>query len=365
MDIERLKGNAAFLKKILPSSCALMPAVKANAYGHGVLPVADALLESGVSHFCVASVSEGIELRRHGVKGEILILGYTAEERFRELWDYRLTQTVVDASYGEILAKSKRRILVHVGVDTGMHRLGETWKNLDRIAAIWEKKNLTVTGVFSHLSAPDGNTPEEVAFTKEQIRRFDEITAGIRKRGISGFKTHLQGSYGILNYPECSYDFARPGIAIYGVKSRADDDTKTPFEGKPVLSLKARVQCVKELEEGETAGYGLAFTAKKKSRIAVLSVGYADGIPREIAGAGSVLLRGERAPIVGKICMDQMFVDVTELHLSEQIGPYDEAVLIGESGELSISAEEFAGFAGTITNEILSRLGERLERCVC
>lgn len=363
LNMDNLRKNIKFFRRIISDDCLLMPAVKANAYGHGVFPVVQVLREEGISNFCVASVSEGIELRNHGVQGEILILGYTAAELFTELEHYDLTQTVVDASYAEILARSGRKLKVHVGVDTGMHRLGEDWNHTGGIAGVWEHGNLSVTGVFSHLCASDGISSEETAFTREQIRRFDEIVRKLRHRGISGFQTHLQGSYGILNYPECNYSCVRPGIALYGVLSKEEDLTRIPFMAKPVLSLKTRVELVKELNAGERAGYGLAFTAGKQSRIAVLSIGYADGIPRELSGKGYVLIHGEKAPIVGRICMDQMFVDITGLKCAEHVKMHDEAVLIGNSGEQTITAERFAAFTGTISNEVLSRLGERLERC--
>lgn len=365
LNMENLRNNIKFFRRIIPDGCKLMPAVKANAYGHGVLPVVQVLWEEGISHFCVASVSEGIELRNYGIEGEILVLGYTAAELFGELEHYDLTQTVVNAAYAEILARSGRRLKVHVGVDTGMHRLGEDWNHTGGIAGVWKHRNLTVTGVFSHLCASDGISAEETAFTREQIRRFDEIIRRLHQCGLSGFQTHLQGSYGILNYPECSYSGVRPGIALYGVLSREEDMTRIPFMTKPVLSLKTRVETVKELKAGEQAGYGLAFTAGKPSRIAVLSIGYADGIPRELSGKGYVLICGEQAPVVGRICMDQMFVDITDLRCAGRVKMHDEAVLIGSSEKQTITAEKFASFTGTISNEVLSRLGGRLERCRC
>lgn len=365
LNMKNLRNNIAFFRRVIPPECRLMPAVKANAYGHGALLVAGALKEEGISHYCVASVSEGIELRNQGIEGEILVLGYTASELFGELAHYDLTQTVVDASYAEILARSGRRLKVHVGVDTGMHRLGEDWNHTDGIAGVWKHRNLTVTGVFSHLCASDGISAEETAFTREQIRRFDEMIRRLHQCGLSGFRTHLQGSYGILNYPELNYSCVRPGIALYGVQSREEDRTRVPFMAKPVLSLKTRVETVKELKAGEQAGYGLAFTAKKPSRIAVLSIGYADGIPRELSGKGYVLICGEHAPVVGRICMDQMFVDITDLRCAERVKMHDEAVLIGSSEKRTITAERFASFTGTISNEVLSRLGGRLERCCC
>ena len=365
LDMEHLRGNVRYFKRILPKNCILMPAVKANAYGHGAILVARVLQEEKITHFCVASVSEGIQLREAGIKGEILILGYTAPECFEKLQEYALTQTIVDVRYGKLLADSGCRLLVQLGVDTGMHRLGEMWTNTDEMAGLFAYRNLKITGVFSHLCTSDGINKKEVEFTREQIRRFHVVVEELYAKGCRGFETHLQGSYGILNYPDCICDCARPGIALYGVLSTDKDMTKTPFMTKPVLSLKTRVECVRTLSAGESAGYGLAYTAGRESRIAVLSIGYADGIPRELSGKGYVLIRGERAPIVGRICMDQMFVDITALQCSKQVQMHEEAVLIGESEGAVLSAEQFAAFTGTITNESLSRLGSRLNRMTC
>lgn len=365
LDMEHLRNNVRYFKRILPKDCALMPAVKANAYGHGAIPVAKVLAEEQITHFCVASVSEGIQLREAGIDGEILILGYTAPECLAEIEAYALTQTVVDAAYGRELAESGHTLLVQIGVDTGMHRLGEEWTNVKDIAELFGYRNLKVTGVFSHLCTSDGAGEREAAFAREQIRRFNVIVEALHARGFHDFKTHLQGSYGILNYPDCRYDCVRPGIALYGVLSTEEDITRIPFMTKPVLSLKTRVECVRTLAEGESAGYGLAYTAGRESRIAVLSIGYADGIPREISGKGYVLIHGEKAYVVGRVCMDQMFVDITPLHCSRRVQMHDEAVLIGSSEGACITAEQFAAFTGTISNEVLSRLGSRLCRFVC
>ena len=216
LNMENLASNLEQLRGLLPKGCLLMPAVKANAYGHGAVPIGKALQDMGIRDFCVASVGEAVLLRETGITGRILILGYTSPGDFQELSHYDLTQTVVDFSYAKQLQGYGKPLAVHVGIDTGMHRLGERSENLERICRIWQLENLRVTGVFSHLCAADGVSDEEKAYTYRQVSSFDSVIRYLRKRGITGFKTHIQGSYGILNYPELQYDYARPGIALYG-----------------------------------------------------------------------------------------------------------------------------------------------------
>lgn len=356
---ENLRHNAELLRGLLPEQCALMPAVKANAYGHGAALITKELQALGIRDFCVASISEGIELRQNGIKGQILILGYTHPDDFGELRRFGLTQTVVDAGYAKTLQNFGEEISVHVGIDTGMHRLGEWHENLPEILQMWDCKNLCIKGVFSHLCTSDGLAEEEQAFRKLQEQRFQTVIRKLHRNGKHGFRTHLQGSYGILNGTDEAYDYARVGIALYGVLSESSPELEKKFDLRPVLSLKARIECVKEVEEGEGAGYGLSWHADSRRKLAAVSIGYADGIPRSLSNRGHALVRGGKAPVVGRVCMDQLLLDVTEVPGAK---PGDEAVFIGESGGLKLRAEEMAAEARTITNELLSRLGNRLTR---
>lgn len=364
LDLANLEHNVNYLKNLLPGGCKLMPAVKANAYGHGAVLIAKALEKMGITDYCVASVEEGIELRSAGIAGNILILGYTHPRQIEQLVRYDLTQTVVDSDYAKQLSEHGRTVQVHIGIDTGMHRLGIDWKDMESIQKIWEYQNLKVTGVFSHLCAADGTTQKEKDYTRKQIQRFEIVVNQLKQEGKTGFVTHLQGSYGILNYPECRFGYARPGIALYGLFSsfaeyKEQEEKQLCGMLRPVLSLKTRVESVRILEEGESAGYGMAYTAASRRKIAVLSIGYADGIPREIAGKAYVLCRGKKAAVIGRICMDQMLVDATDI---PDITSGDEVVLIGRSGKEQIPAEAYAEWTDSITNEVVSRLGLRLER---
>lgn len=363
LDSANLCKNLETLRKRLPTGCELMPAVKANSYGHGAVLTAKVLQQQGVRAFCVACAAEGVELRKNGITGEILILGYTHPAQVPLLHRYRLSQTVVDALYAEQLDAAGKKLHVHIKVDTGMHRLGERPECLDAICRIFAKKHLVVDGIFTHLCVSDGATEADREYTGQQAAAFRQVLDALDYRGLDYHKAHLLASYGVLHYPDLAGEYARVGIAIYGlVSSRADAD-RCPVPLYPVLSLKARVSIVKNLYKGEGTGYGLCYTAPDDRRIAVLSIGYADGLPRSLSGGkGRVLIRGQAAPIIGNICMDQTLVDVTGIPDVQQ---GDVAVLIGRSGEMEISAYDLAEQAGTITNELLSRLGPRLERILC
>ena len=365
LDMKHLAHNVAEFKRMLPEDCKMMPAVKANAYGHGASEMAEELQRLGIDAFCVASMEEGIELRRDGIKGEILVLGYTDPAAAKTLLDYQITQTIIDEEYGKQLesyaAKEGGRLPVHIGVDTGMHRLGIPWDAHERLCAMWKLPHLEVRGVYSHLCVSDGEEEKEIAFTKTQIARFDETVAYLRTQIKKPFAAHLQGSYGVLNYPECHYDYARVGIALYGILSSRTLIPKSAKGLLPVLSLHSVITSIRGLNPGEGAGYGLDFVAAKKSRIAAAAIGYADGIPRNLSGRGMALLHGKRVPIVGRVCMDQLLLDVTGV---PDAAPEDEVLFIGGQGAEKISAEEFAEWSDTISNEIVSRLGARLGRFV-
>jgi len=362
LNMDNLRHNVQVLKYHLPHDCQLMPAIKANAYGHGAIEISKELNASGIRAFCVATVLEGAELREGGIKGEILILGYTHPDHFHLLKKHRLTQTVIDFSYAEALSNYGKKLMVHIAVDTGMRRLGEDSDNIENIIKILSCKNLIISGIYSHLCTVDGCAPSDAQFAEKQISCFNTMLSKIKEQGFIPPRAHIQSSYGVFRYPELSYDYARVGIAIYGMLSSLHDDEKYKTGLRPVLSLKARISAVKDMCEGESAGYGLAFTAARPTKIAMLAIGYADGVPRGLScGVGAVLVKGKRAPIIGRICMDQMMIDVTGIDGARQ---GDEVVIIGDLEDEKITACEIAGQTGTIANEVLSRLGRRLERYV-
>lgn len=355
-----LGHNVKVLRNALSHGCELMAVVKANAYGHGDVKIARYLNRTGVFSFAVATIEEGIRLRTYGIKGDILILGYTGPHRVPELVRYRLSQTVVDYKHAEQLNASEQKVSVHIKIDTGMHRLGESCNNAAEIKSIFQCHNLKVCGIFTHLCVADSMQEDDVSFIKEQLSHFFTLLEQLGQYQIALPKIHIQSSYGILNYPEVQCSYARIGITLYGVLSSPGNKTKIQPGLRPVLSLKTRVVLTRQIATGESVGYGRVFFASRNTRIAVLSIGYADGVPRSLScGKGEVLLHGCRAPIIGRICMDQLMIDITDIH---NVKRGDIATLIGEDGAEVITAEAVAAASGTITNELLSRLGSRLER---
>lgn len=363
IDLNSLRHNIQVLQNLLPATCELMPAVKGDAYGHGAVRISKELNALGIRAFCVASIIEGVNLRKGGVKGKILILGYTHPSQFFLLKQFRLMQTVVDYEYAQMLNRYGKKVKVHIKIDTGMHRLGERSENITNVLKMFQLRNLIIDGIFTHLCVADSLNKSDEAFTHLQIDRFYRMIEELEKIGFQCSKKHIQSSYGLLNYPELKCNYARIGIAMYGVLSSPRDKTKYAVDLRPILSIKARVAAVKELLQGETVGYGLQFTAFKNMTIAIISIGYADGIPRSLScGVGNVLINGEKAPIIGRICMDQMIIDTSSISNVKQ---NDIATILGKSGNLEITAGEIAEQAHTITNEILSRLGGRFDKIYC
>ena len=358
VDLEALAHNAGVLQRALAPGQKLMAVVKADAYGHGAVRVCRRLWRSGVRAFAVACLAEGIALRRSGIRGTILILGYTRPEDAPLLARWRLTQTVADADHGRALDAQGVRLRVHLALDTGMHRLGIPAGDRAAIAAMYRLPQLRITGTFSHLCVADSLTAADTAYTQRQLASFYETVDWMRAAGYDPGAIHVQASYGIWNLPPQPCAYARAGIALYGVRS-GEAPVQRALDLRPVLSLRARVASVRRLEPGEAAGYDLAFHAHRETRLAVVTIGYGDGLPRELPQrGGEVLLRGRRCPMVGNLCMDQLLVDVTEL---DTVAPGDVVTLIGRDGGQEIRAEAVAERCGTITNELLSRLGRRLE----
>lgn len=357
LNMENLAHNVDCIRAVMQPGCELMAVVKAQAYGHGASVTASYLNGLGVRAFAVATIDEGIELRKNGVAGEILILGYTDVDYAGELNYYRLTQTVISYDYACALNARRIPVKVHIKIDTGMHRLGLEAGELAQICGIFGMEYLQVAGMYTHLCCADSRTKEDVRFTQGQIACFYRLAGALAKLGITMPKLHIQSSYGLLNYPKLQCDYARIGIALYGVLSRPGEETALRPELRPVLSLRSKAVLVRRVKKGECVGYSKGFTAQRDSRIAILPVGYADGLPRTLScGRGSVLIRGRLAPIAGNICMDQTAVDITDV---PEAGVGDVATLIGET-ESGVSADRVAACCGSIANELLSRMGGRL-----
>ena len=357
INLQALLENARTLRQTLPAGSHLMAVVKADAYGHGAAVIARTLSQHGIDRFAVACLEEGIALRKQGIPGQILVLGYTPPEAAAQLMRWRLTQTVADAAHGRALNAAEYSFPVHLALDTGMHRLGIDASDRAAILEMFQLPHLQIRGVFSHLCVADSMLPSDRAYTQKQLTAFFAAIDTIRANGYDPGDTHIQASYGLLNLPPQPCSCARIGIALYGLSS----DTAPvahPLPLSPVLSLRARIATIRSLAAGEGAGYGLAYRAKQNCRIAIVTIGYADGLPRALSTCGGrALVHGISCPMCGRICMDQLLLDVSAV---PEAAPGDIVTLIGQDGEAALRAEDIAVQCGTITNELLSRLGARL-----
>ena len=360
--LSALSFNAARLRSVLPEKCELMAVVKADAYGHGANSAARQLEFDGVKFFAVATLAEAVKLRKNHLNGDILIVGYTHPKEAGFLSDLRLTQLVVDGAYAGLLDESGHRIDVHIAVDTGMHRFGIDSARLDEIERVFWRKNLRVKGMATHLASSDSLLPGDVDFTKTQIDRFSKAVGELAGLGYDTGKLHVQASYGVFNYPELEFDYARAGIALYGALSHSGDVLAKP-EMKPVLSMRALVAQVRDIGAGEAVSYGRTFTAAAPMKVATVSAGYADGVPRQMSGnGGQCIVHGKKVPILGRICMDLLMIDVTSV---ESVQAGDVVTIIGADGDEEIRCEDLAAASGTISNDILCRIGSRLPRIYC
>lgn len=335
----------------------LMAVLKANAYGHGLEPTADFLSRQGVRHFAVATVEEAKVIRAINPTAEILILGYVPPQRAAELSRLHLSLTLTSYDQACQLDQTGCPISAHLPVDTGMHRLGETAEDLDAIARYYALPHLQITGLYSHLYEADNLSAEAIAHTRAQIERFFHVVDGLKQRGIDPGRVHLQGSYGFLNYPELRCDLVRCGIALFGCI--APFRSRMALDWRPVASVRTRIAALRPLKKGEGAGYNHAWAAPCDTTVAILSIGYSDGLLRSSSFQGAeVLIHGQRRPIVGAMCMDQCLVDLSSLPAA--VG--DEVIVIGKQGTGQISALEVAEKTGTIVPETLSMLRGRMPR---
>ena len=246
----------------------------------------------------------------------------------------------------------------HIKIDTGMHRLGIPSADFLDVEKVFTMKNLNVCGIFTHLCCSDSSMPDDIAFTRGQIDGFYNLIDHLKKSGINIPKLHIQSSYGFLNYPELKCSYVRTGVALYGVKSLPDDNTELLLDLRPVLSLKSRVVLIRQIEKGDSVGYGRSFVAERNSRIAILPIGYGDGFPRSLSnGNGRALIGQYIVPVIGRICMDQLAIDITD---AEGIAVGDIATLIDTDGCTDLSADVVAKNSNSISNELLCRMGERL-----
>ncbi len=346
-DTTALVHNIHELKKVMHPDSDIMAVIKADAYGHDAYTISTCLEKHDIRMFAVATIDEAIELRHYGITSDILILGYTDPRRAHDLHRYHLTQTLLDETYARNLNVMHESITAHIAVDTGMHRIGVSSTDSQSIRRILCLPFLHVTGIFTHLCVADGRTEDDIRFTENQIALFDACVS--RLPANIHLKTHVQASAGLLNYPHLKYDYVRIGISMYGVSS-ADEVTVVQPDLKPVLSIHSKIVLLRHVPSGDTIGYGRTYTCNKDSLIAVIPIGYADGIPRNLSNQNQiVMVHDTPVPIVGRICMDQMMIDVTDI---KDVSIDDEVLIMPSVKDAALQAH-------SITNEILSRLSVR------
>ncbi len=355
VDLNNLAYNFYQVKKLIQPSVKVMVCVKADAYGHGIIPVSRKLELLGVDYLGVASTDEGIALRNANISKPILVLGLMLKKDIEPVFQYNLTPTICTDELAKAFnaeALRRGRILnVHIKVDTGMGRIGVLYKDsLSFIKKVSLLRALKIEGIFTHFSCAD----TDKAFTLSQIRIFDKLIEDIRKSGIKISLVHAANSMGLIGYKDSHFNMVRPGLIIYGLYPKPGLKIKL----KPVLSLKTKVIFSKKLPKGCGISYGRTYITERAGNILTLPIGYGDGYPRNLSNLAPVLIKGKRFKISGKICMDQIMVDTG----SFKVNASADVVLIGKQGKNVISTEELAKLSGTISYEITCGLGARVPR---
>lgn len=362
INLGRLRQNIRNLKSLISGETSLMAVVKANAYGHGLLQIAKCSAESGAAWLGVALPEEGAELRENGISLPILVLGDVSEEQCETVIKYNLTQAVPSlktARYLNSIAQhTGRKVGIHLKLDTGMGRIG--FHNVDElrtaIKELHSMKGIFINGAFTHFAAADEIDPD---YTIIQIKRLENMQQIIQDAGFTLNWIHASNSAGLLMFPKAHYNLVRCGISLYGYYPSAHVEKHAKISLVPILQWETRIVYIKTLEAGSSVSYGRSFIASSTRKVATLPVGYADGYSRLLGNRASVLIRGKRAPVIGRVCMDQIMVDIT--HIPEAaVG--DKAVLLGEQGAEKITADELADLCGTISYEILTSISQRVPR---
>ncbi len=360
IDLDAIAYNMKNIKNLAKDK-EIIAVVKAACYGHGDLDVVPTLLENGASRLAVAVLTEGIELRNNNIKAPMMILGYTPLYLGEDLIKYDLEQTVYDLEYAkelsEIALKLNKKAKIHIAIDTGMGRIGflPNEKAVQDVSEICSLKGLEVLGIFTHFSTSD---EEDKKYTYEQFKKFTDFTAKLSDIGIEIPLKHASNSGAIMDMPETYLDAVRAGIILYGYYP-SNEVNKNNLSIKPALTLKAIITRVQEMDKNMYISYGKTFKTERKSLIATLPIGYADGYSRLLAKDAKVIINGKFAPVVGRICMDQCMIDVTDI---ENVKVGDEVILLGEQGNLKFNADDIAEIMGTINYEILCMIKYRIPR---
>lgn len=362
VSLKNIIENIENMQREISDNTQMIAVIKTDGYGHGSVPIAKALTgHQGLYGFAVATDEEAMELVREGIKEPIIVLGYTFPYAYEEMALYGIEPTVFRLDMAEEMNKAAkktgRKMRVHIKVDTGMGRIGvfPDESGLMLIKQVNEMEHIEIAGVFTHFASAD---EEDKSFAYKQLQIFQNFISEIKNMGIKDFMCHCSNSAAIVTMPEANMDAVRAGITLYGLRPSSNIDLKE-HHLKPVLAFYSSVVFVKEVPAGFPVSYGSTFVTEKPMRIATVPIGYGDGYPRSLSGKGFVLIRGQKAPILGRICMDQMMVDVTNI---KNVVEGDKVTLIGKDDNQQITADELGELSGRFNYELVCDLGNRIPR---
>ena len=362
VDLDAITHNLREIKKITNKNAEICGVVKADAYGHGFLEVSRTLIENGVTYLAVSMLDEALQLRKQGIETPILILSYTDPIRCDEIVLNNITQTVFSYDLAKALSESAKRlnktVKIHIKIDTGMGRVGflAGYSAIKTIVAISDLPNLIIEGIFTHFASADES---DKSYTYLQFEIFMNICDELKRVGILIPIKHVCNSAGIMEFPDMHLDMVRPGIILYGMYPSSEVD-KSKLNLIPAMTLKANITLVKDVDPDTFISYGRIFKTSRKSKIATIPIGYADGYLRNLTNKARILVNGQFAPIVGKICMDQCMADVTDIHGDISCG--QQVVLIGSQKDARIPIEEVADKLDSINYETSCVIGKRIPR---
>ncbi|MCX8131264.1 MAG: alanine racemase [Clostridia bacterium] len=362
VNLDNIAHNVREIRRITNKKAEIMGVVKADAYGHGVMEVARTLLGNGVTRLAVSMLDEAIQLRKNGISVPILILSYTDPRRAEEIIRHDVTQTVFSQDLAKALSdaavKLERNVKIHIKIDTGMTRVGfmPGYSAIKNVVEISKLPGIIIEGLFTHFASADES---DKSYTHMQFEKFMSICNELSRIGLYIPVKHVANSAAIIEFPEMHLDMVRPGIILYGMYPSSEVDAAR-IHLKPAMTLKANVILVKEVERDTSISYGRIFTTQRESKIATIPIGYADGFTRLMTNKAKVLINGELAPVVGKICMDQCMADITDTCKEVCVG--DEVVIFGRQGEQEIKVEDLAAAIGTINYEVVCLIGKRVPR---
>lgn len=367
IDLDVLRENYNKIRKAVRPDAEIMAVIKADAYGHGAEFTARELDEAGADRFAVSNLEEALQVRKAGIEKPILILGYTPPEYARQLAFNNISQAVFNSDYARRLSENALKggveLTVHIKVDTGMTRIGFTYQDnvrdawaVDEIEAACRLGGLYAEGIFTHFAKADEGERGE-AYTRLQFELFTDIIKRLQKRGVEFELRHCCNSAATVCYPEMQLDLVRPGIILYGLQPSSAQQIKLDL--KPVMELKTVVSMIKDIQKDTPVSYGGDFVSQGDMRIATVPVGYADGYPRALSDKGEMLINGKRAEIIGRVCMDQLMLDVSDI---ENISEGLTVTAFGEDGGKVITVDELAKKIGVINYEIICGISKRVPR---